>query len=143
MSSPSRAVFDCNVLLQSLLSSRGPAGRLLGLAKSHTLALFVSRYILDELRDVAMRPNVQRKYHLTSEIVERFCAELEGHATFIEIVPHVFDFPRDPDDAHYVDLAVAVGAKLICRGTKICCHSVTPRRRKDATSLPASPRSKS
>ena len=34
-------------------------------------------------------------------------------ATFVDVVPHVFDFPRDPKDAHYVDLAVAASAKLI------------------------------
>ncbi len=113
MTLPERAVFDCNVLLQALISSRGPAGRLLEAAKNRKLTLFFSSYVLDELRDVALRPKVQRKYHLTPEYVERFCEELTSHATFVAVVPHVFEFPRDPDDAHYVDLAVAASAKLI------------------------------
>jgi predicted nucleic acid-binding protein len=28
-------------------------------------------------------------------------------------VPPIFEYPRDPDDAHYVDLAIAADAKLI------------------------------
>jgi predicted nucleic acid-binding protein len=28
-------------------------------------------------------------------------------------VPHIFDFPRDPDDAAYVDLAAASGATFL------------------------------
>lgn len=113
MTPPERAVFDCNVLLQALLSARGPAGSLLQAVKTQKLALFVSAYVIDELRDVALRPNVRQKFHLTLEIVEQFCRDLVAHATFVDFVPHVFDFPRDPDDAHYIDLAVAASAKLI------------------------------
>ncbi len=113
MTVPERAVFDCNVLLQALLSSHGPAGKLFDAAKEHKLKLFISAYILDELQDVASRPNVQRKYHLSPELVKQFCLEVVGHATVMDFVPHVFDFPRDPDDAHYVDLAVAANAKLV------------------------------
>ncbi len=113
MTLPERAVFDCNVLLQALLSSRGPAGRLLEAAKSGKLTLFISAYGIDELREVASRPNVQRKFRVTQQMIEDFCHDLVGHATVMESVPHVFDFPRDPDDAHYIDLAVAAKAKLV------------------------------
>jgi len=34
-------------------------------------------------------------------------------ATTLVDVPAVFEFPRDPNDAHYVDLALAAQAKLI------------------------------
>lgn len=113
MTSLERAVFDCNVLLQGLISSRGPARTLLEAVKQRKLLLFVSAYVLDGLRDVASRPRVQRKYRLTPDLVESFCADLIAHATLVDVVPHVFDFPRDPDDAHYIDLAIAAGAKLV------------------------------
>lgn len=113
MTLPGRAVFDCNVLLQAILSSRGPAGKLLDAAKERKFTLFISAYVIGELRDVASRPKVQRKYRLSPEIVERFCRDLVGHATIVDFVPHVFDFPRDPDDAHYIDLAVVVNARLV------------------------------
>ena len=113
MTLPERAVFDCNVLLQALLSSRGPAGRLLEAAKAGRLTLFISAYGIEELREVASRSNVQRKFRVSQQMIEDFCHNLLGHATLMEIVPHVFDFPRDPDDAHYIDLAVAANAKLV------------------------------
>ncbi len=113
MTVPERAVFDCNVLLQALLSSRGPAGRLLEAAEEKKLTLFISSYVIEELREVASRPKVQRKFQLSADMIEQFCRDLVGHATVVDVVPHVFDFPRDPDDAHYVDLAVAVNAKLV------------------------------
>ena len=113
MTSPERAVLDCNVLLQALLSAGGPAGRLVQLAKEQKLTVFVSAYGIDELREVANRPSMQQKFKLTVEMVEQFCLNIVAHSTLIDVVPHVFDFPRDPDDAHYIDLAVAVNAKLI------------------------------
>lgn len=113
MSPASRAVFDCNVLLQALISPQGPSGQLLDSARSARLILFVSQYVLDELRDVAARPKVSAKFGLTPEVVTRFCKELAGHVTLVENVPHVFEFPRDPADAHYIDLAVAANAALV------------------------------
>lgn len=56
---------------------------------------------------------MRRKYRLTEEEVDEFSAVLRRRATFIETVPHVFVYERDPDDAHYVDLAVAAKASLI------------------------------
>ena len=38
---------------------------------------------------------------------------LSEMASLMDEVPHVFEFARDPQDAHYVDLAVAANAKLI------------------------------
>ena len=73
MSSPERAVFDCNVLLQALLSASGPAGKLVQLAKEQKLSIFVSAYAIDELRDVATRPKIQTKFRLTVEMIEQFC----------------------------------------------------------------------
>jgi putative PIN family toxin of toxin-antitoxin system len=113
MSSPERAVFDCNVLLQSLLSASGPAGKLVQLAKEQKLSLFVSAPGIEELHRVANRSNIQKKFRLTAEMIEHFCRDLVAHSTLIDIVPHVFDFPRDPDDSHYIDLAIAARAKFI------------------------------
>lgn len=53
------------------------------------------------------------KYGLQTEVVADFIADVRSFSTFLDAIPHVFDFPRDPKDAHYVDLAVAAAAKLI------------------------------
>ena len=113
MTMPERVVFDCNVFFQALTSPFGPAARLLELASSRDILLFVSAYAIDEIRDVTSRPHIVAKYRLDASIVADFIADISSFATYVDSVPHVFDFGRDTDDAHYVDLAFAAHAKLI------------------------------
>lgn len=113
MTPPLRVVFDCNVLFQALISQRGPAWAAFDAAYEKRVALVLSQYIVDELRDVVARPHLAARFALTDDKIAAFLATLEGFAEKIVEVPHVFDFPRDPNDAHYVDLAVTANASLI------------------------------
>lgn len=113
MSEPDRVVFDCNVYFQALISPTGPAGRLFALACMRRIELFVSEYVLGELRELTADERILKKYKLTQELLEEFFGRVASAAALVQSVPSVFDFPRDPDDAHYVDLAVVTGAKLI------------------------------
>lgn len=117
---PIRAVYDCNVLLQAVLSGDGPAFRCLSLVEENRVALFLSEPILTEARDVLLRPKILRKNpHVTPERVTQFLDFLVRKATFIEDVPHVVSFPRDPKDEPYLDLAVGSHAQyLITRDSK-------------------------
>jgi predicted nucleic acid-binding protein len=54
-----------------------------------------------------------RRFRLTAERIEKFMDRLRGVVTLVDEVPHVFTYPRDPKDEHYVDLAIAVGARLV------------------------------
>jgi putative PIN family toxin of toxin-antitoxin system len=113
MTLPERVVFDCNVFFQALTSPLGPAGRLLSYASSGIVSLYVSEGAFDELRGVTARPYIAQKYRLNEQIVSDFIREVCSFATCLDSVPHLFEFPRDPKDAHYVDLALAARAKLI------------------------------
>ena len=113
MTSPERVVFDCNVFFQALTSPLGPAGRLLAYASNRIVSLYVSEEAFDELRGVTARPYMVQKYRLDAQVVSDFINEIRSFATCLDSVPHLFEFPRDPKDAHYVDLALAVSAKLI------------------------------
>ena len=113
MSERERVVFDCNVYFQALISPAGPAGRLFALAAARRIDLFLSPYVLDELRELTAEERIQKKYRLTAELLDEFFDKVALAAVLVETVPSLFEFPRDPDDAHYVDLAVAAGAKLI------------------------------
>jgi putative PIN family toxin of toxin-antitoxin system len=108
-----RVVFDCGVFFQALISPRGPAGNCFTAATDGGLVLIISRFVLTELRDVCLRPHLVRRFRLSESRVVAFVAQVEDVATLVEMVPHVFDYPRDPDDEHYVDLAVASHARLI------------------------------
>jgi putative PIN family toxin of toxin-antitoxin system len=113
MTTGARVVFDCNTFLQALAAPDGPAGKCVQLAIERKVDLFVSRAVIGELRDVTGRPKVVAKLRLVTERVEEFFATIEIAATLLEGFPEVFAYQRDPDDAHYVNLALAANARLI------------------------------
>ena len=113
MSSDIRAVFDCNTLLQALASPRGPAGECIQIAIEGEIRLFISTFVVDELRDVTSRPTVVRKLRLIPERVNEFIRAIEFVGTFLDVFPEPFSYSRDPDDARYVNLALAANAKMI------------------------------
>ena len=113
MTTPQGVVFDCNVFFQSLISPTGPARRLFRYVTAGNLTLCVSSQILDELHELITRPEIVSRYRLVEAAIDEFFADITRCSTRIDSVPHVFDLPRDPDDAHYVDLAVAANATLV------------------------------
>jgi predicted nucleic acid-binding protein len=58
--------------------------------------------------------------HLSPDWVKTFVDTAVRQASMLSNVPHVFSYPRDPDDEPHVDLAVAVGATyLVSRDTNL------------------------
>lgn len=113
MSDSTRVVFDCNTFLQALASPEGPAGQCVQLAIDRKVSLFISPSVLEELREVTSRPKVVTKLRLLTNRVEEFFEAIEVAATLLVGFPEVFSYTRDPDDAQYVNLALAADAKLI------------------------------
>ena len=113
MTTGARVVFDCNTFLQALSSPEGPAGHCVRLAIGGMISLFVSSRVLEELREVTGRPRVIAKLHLVADRVVEFLDTIEIAATLLDGFPEVFVYQRDPDDAHYVNLALAADARLI------------------------------
>lgn len=66
-----KAVLDTNVLISALLSSDGIPNQLLRQARL-TYQLFISREILEEVRDVLLKPKIQRKMSLTEDKILAF-----------------------------------------------------------------------
>src|SRR2546426_446599 len=59
-------------------------------------------------------PEIREKNpHVTTEVIDAFLARIMFRGVLNRDVPHVFDFPRDPDDAAYIDLAAAVSADYL------------------------------
>ena len=109
-----RVVFDCNVHLQALINESGPAGRCVDAAFRGTVELYWSSVVSEELRRTAQRRWLQAKFkHITAYRLDQYLINVERVARVLEEVPEVFAYKRDPDDAHYVNLAVAAKAELI------------------------------
>lgn len=108
-----RVVYDCNVFLQALLSSRGPAFGCIELARAGEVEVFASPYVLAELRRTPHHPDLKRFSHLTVESVELFIANLLPKMHVVSDVPEVFVGCRDPKDNHYISLAIATDSKFV------------------------------
>lgn len=106
-------VFNCNIFLQAIISHQGPAWRCYQLAENADITLYLSAFVLYELRELPGRVRLQRFKSLTPQRIERFIAESLANAVLVTDVPTVFTYPRDPDDAHYVNLALAANAHYI------------------------------
>ena len=113
MTAPCSVVFDCNVFLQTMLSTRGASHACWQKIVTQEIQLFVTPYILAEIRRLPAHRSLKRFSNFTPERVGRFIEELLDVAQLIADPASVFIYPRDPKDAHYVDVAVATGSLLI------------------------------
>lgn len=127
-----RAVLDCSVYLPAPSNATGASGRCLDAAFRGALELVIDRLLLAELSDVLSRPTVARKLRVLPSRLDRLMSFLERDATLIENVPEVFTYPRDPSDAHYVNLAIHAGAMLVVSHDLDLLDLMNERARKDA-----------
>ncbi|HEX4796344.1 MAG TPA: putative toxin-antitoxin system toxin component, PIN family [Humisphaera sp.] len=111
LSDSTNVVFDCNVFAQALISPRGPAAACVAHAQLGRLVLFVSDYVLQEIRELPQK--LKPQLGVSPELIERFIQDIAKYARVVDDVPNVYTHPHDPDDSHYVNLAVATESQLI------------------------------
>lgn len=113
-------VFDCNVFVQAL-AGQGSAYRCFELLVQGSDRIVTSEAVLREVRYVLSMPSLQAKLPgITPKRVEALFFHLGRLSLHIDKVPHVFDFPPDPDDEPYLDLALYAGAfALLTRDQEI------------------------
>jgi uncharacterized protein len=109
-----RVVFDTMVFLQAVGSGKGPAFAALRRFEAGDFRLFVSREVLDEVREVLSRPEIRRKMPLlTRERVAALIGRLESKATLVHSVPRRMEYERDPDDEPVLNLAIEAAAQYL------------------------------
>lgn len=109
-----KAVFDCGVFLQGLISKSGPAVACLELVEQGKIKLVISQETLAEIKDVLARPRLRQKYSdLTDERVERLIELLLDKGEFVGKVPKHFTYSRDPNDEPYINLAIETDAVFL------------------------------
>jgi putative PIN family toxin of toxin-antitoxin system len=109
--SPSRVVYDCNIYVQALINPHGPAARCVEKARERKVLLFVSPFVLGEIREI--HDKLPAKYGVAADQTDELARSVASFATFVSDVPEVYDLVRDPDDAHYVNLAIRTDSGLI------------------------------
>ena len=111
---PTPVVYDCNVYFQALVSGAGPASACVKLALDAKVSLFCSRVIIAEVRRISDYPHLRAKFRqLTDQRIDDLISAIERAASFIDMVPAVFSYDRDPTDAHYINLALATRSKYV------------------------------
>jgi putative PIN family toxin of toxin-antitoxin system len=109
-----KAVFDAMVFLQAVANPAGPSGACFAHVRSGTLALITSPQTIAELRGLLARPNIRKKFpHLTRDLAEGLVREVQRISTTFDDVPLVFEYPRDPKDEPYINLAIASDADYL------------------------------
>lgn len=106
-----KVVFDCNIFVQALINLNGPAGRCVAKARDGEVALFVSPFVLAEIREIHFK--LPAKYGVTAAQTEELARAVAMFAIILTDVPEVFHHPYDPDDSAYVNLALKADARLI------------------------------
>ena len=111
---PPAVVFDCMIFLQALANDASPAAGALDLVDTGEITLFVSEQVLREVRKVLDRPEVRIALPGINDLrIESLFRRLEKKAVLVKEVPKVFEYPRDPEDEPYINLAIAIGAKFL------------------------------
>lgn len=121
-----RAVFDCIIYVQGAARIKNPANACFELVESGAVELYLSTETLAEIEDVLMRPIVRNRFlTLTDEMVEAFLNDIKNKALILKSVPSVFEYPRDPKDEKYINLAVEAEADYIVSRDKDLLDLVT------------------
>jgi len=111
MMPPIPAVFDCTVFAQALINPDGPAGSCLSAAQAGRVRLFVSDFVIREIHELSRK--LPARLQVTPERVLALILDLAKYTEPIDTVPDGFTYRRDPDDAHYVNLADAAKASFL------------------------------
>jgi hypothetical protein len=102
------------VYLQATVNESGPAAALLRLVDHNEIVLFVSREVLEEVREVLSRPKIrQRNPAITDERVNALLSRVADKATLLDDVRRHFTYARDPKDEKYLNLAIEVAAAYL------------------------------
>ena len=117
-------VFDCSVFTRALINPHGPAGACLTAAQKGEVHLVVSDHVLTEILELPDK--LPPKRGVTRRHAETLVADLAKYAEPVDAIPSVFDMPEDPDDAAYVDLAVATNATRLLSNDKHLLRLMAP-----------------
>jgi putative PIN family toxin of toxin-antitoxin system len=106
-----RVVLDTNVLLRGLINSHSASGRILALCEDRKLVPVLSKSVLAEYRYILKDPKiVARCPELEPRKVDVTLARLIFVGDVIRSIKVRFVYPRDPQDAKFIELAIAANA---------------------------------
>ena len=114
MASKFLVVFNTTTLLQSLLSPNGPAGKCVAYFRRGEIDIAVSQETLNEAKDVLTRSHLRANYpQLTEAKASALIDFLHYRGFYLRAVRRRFEYPRDPKDEPFINLAIEVEADYL------------------------------
>jgi putative PIN family toxin of toxin-antitoxin system len=112
--SPFRVVLDTNVMLAGLVSTNSASQRVVDALMDRKAVPLVSAPVVAEYQAILLHPAITARFpDLTQRRVTMALHRFRYVADEIAIGRVKFEFPRDPRDAMFVELAIAGGATHI------------------------------
>lgn len=104
---PIRAVIDTVVLLQAMISNRGPSAAIMDALRGGQFIALFSDATRAELLDVSHRPKIRARFpQITDQRVAALLDVLARHSIHIPSPSKAFSLTRDPKDEPLIDVAV-------------------------------------
>lgn len=108
-----RVVIDTNVLISAILKDRDPEAVILYVVANADIEWMVSPRILNEYKAVLRR----EKFGLPKDIVLKWSEILETFTTSTDVNIDI-EFPRDRNDAIFLECALSTDANFLITGDK-------------------------
>jgi putative PIN family toxin of toxin-antitoxin system len=128
----SRRVFivDTNVLVAGLITaaSDAPTARILDAMLEGRLAYLLSGDLLQEYRDVLLRPRLFRYHGLGESDVDQILAEIVANAVWLEPCPDMGSLSPDPRDGHLWALLACQPDAVLITGDRLLPENPMPGR---------------
>jgi len=107
-------VFDTNILVQSILNDTGPAAKCFDYFRRGEIDVVASRATLREAKEVLSRSRLRLRFpQITDEMVSSLLNFLFYRGSYVRNVKRWFEYPRDPQDEPFLNLAIEVEADFL------------------------------
>lgn len=120
-----RIVLDSNVLARAAKPFPGPAREVLVCCTQEPHVLFLSAFIVSELRRVLRYERVRKMHGLDDVGIERYLSEVESAAVMVTLPEASQEaiVAHDPEDDPIVHTAVAGEAEFLCTRDRHLHHA--------------------
>ena len=122
-------IVDTNVLVAGLITSeaRSPTAKILDAMLSGSLFYLLSAELLQEYRDVLLRPRLTRLHNLNELEIDQILTEIAANAIWRELKPCKYHPSPDPGDAHLWSLLSSEPTAVLITGDRLLIENPKPQ----------------
>ncbi len=121
MKTPRLVVVDTNVMVAGLISGEpnSPTVQIVDAMLAGRLIYLLSLHLLQEYRQVLLRPKLLRLHGLDEEQIDQLLTEITANALWRERLPEATEHAPDPGDEHLWQLLASEPAAVLITGDRL------------------------